>query len=383
MSATKSDLWPALEGREGHGGMFVKNRYALQRHVATGGMSVVYQGWDYRIERPVAIKVLRRLEAATPREIERFRREAQAAARLNHPHVVRVFDFFAEHDCRFLVMEYVEGANLKHLLRERGPLPTAEALALVEQVCAALVAAHSQGLIHRDVKPQNVLLDRQGIAKLADFGIVHMADEADMTTTGTVLGTADYIAPEQARGEPLTPASDLYSTGVMLYELLTGRLPFTGRTPLAVATQHASAPVTPPRRFAPGMSPYAEAVVLRALRKEPERRYQSAVRMMLAVRLAREMASRPPADHDEERDAGDDAEQPRGRVVPVTRPVAVDTPALAFYARLDAASESLEPRWSRLGVAGLAALALFVTILLLSLWLHGQPGAVGMLPVLF
>jgi hypothetical protein len=273
-------------------GMFLKNRYVVQRHIATGGMAAVFLGWDYRIERPVAIKVLRQLEAATPHDIARFQREAQAAAMLNHPQVVQVYDFFEERGCCFLVMEYVEGVNLKTHLRARGALPPAEALALGEQVCAALRAAHDGGFIHRDIKPQNVLLDGEGRAKLTDFGIVQALREARMTTSGAVLGTADYIAPEQARGEPLTQASDLYGLGVVLYELLTGRLPFIGRTPLLVATQHATAPVVPPSRYVPGLSPYVEAVVLRALRKRPGERYQTAARMGLALRLAREAAER-------------------------------------------------------------------------------------------
>lgn len=273
-------------------GMFIKQRYEVQRHIATGGMAAVFLGWDYRIERPVAIKVLRQLEAASEHDIARFQREARAAALLDDPHVVQVYDFFEENGCYFLVMEYVAGTNLKRYLRERGPLAADEAFALGEQVCAALEAAHGCGFIHRDIKPQNILLDAEGTAKLADFGIVHLMREARLTTSGAVLGTADYIAPEQARGEILTPASDLYAVGVVLYEMLTGRLLFTGRTPLAVATQHATAPVVPPGCYVPDLSPYIEAVVMRALHKQPESRYQTAARMGLALRLAREAVAR-------------------------------------------------------------------------------------------
>ena len=425
-----SSVSSALEG------MFIKSRYGIQRHVATGGMAAVFRGWDYRIERPVAIKVLRQFEQATSRDIERFRREAQAAATLDHPRVVQVYDFFEESGCWFLVMEYVDGINLKRHLRGRGPLPPGEACALGEQICAALEAAHSRGFIHRDIKPQNVLLDRQGSAKLTDFGIVHVMCEARMTTTGAVLGTADYIAPEQARGEPLTPASDLYAVGVMLYELLTGRLPFTGRTPLAVATQHATVPAPPPSRFVPGLSPYIEAVVMRALQKRPERRYQSAARMGLALQLAREAAARFDANMmtNVERggDAGDgiadahsenvlgeaatDYGEPVRRARSIAAPRAsteysdarmrdagaggaahvavfelggmgkergaalVDSGQLEKPGSTDAAGATLEQavsgaialRWPRLGVAGLAVLALLAMILLMGFWLHAQ-----------
>ncbi|HEX9057050.1 MAG TPA: protein kinase [Ktedonobacterales bacterium] len=288
-------MWPSLEGR------FIGGRYEIGRHIATGGMATVYQGWDHRVERPVAIKVLCQLDETDPDAVARFKREAHATAVLNHPNVVRAYDFFAEHEYHYLIMEYVDGINLKQYLRWHGPIAPPAALHIAQQVCAALQAAHAHEFIHRDVKPQNILLDRRGTAKVTDFGIVHITHGPTLTSDGIVLGTADYVAPEQARGESLTPATDVYALGVVLYEMLTGRLPFTGPTPIAVATLHATAPVKPPSRVIPGLSPYVEAVVMRAMRKHPEHRYASAAAMTLAIRSARQalalrtVAAAPPA----------------------------------------------------------------------------------------
>jgi serine/threonine protein kinase len=278
-------MWSTLEGS------FIGGRYSIVQHIATGGMAAVFRGWDHRIERPVAIKVLRQLESADERAIARFQREAHATAMLDHPHVVRVFDFFEDQGCSYLVMEFIQGMNLKQHVRRRGRLAAREALGIADQVCSALQAAHEHGFIHRDIKPQNVLLDERGTAKLTDFGIVYIAQGGTLTSRGLVMGTADYIAPEQARGEALTAASDLYSLGVVLYEMLTGRLPFTAATPVAVATQHATAPVPPPSRLVPTLSPYVEAIVLRAMRKCPESRYRSAMAMGLALRLVQQASS--------------------------------------------------------------------------------------------
>jgi eukaryotic-like serine/threonine-protein kinase len=276
-------MWASLEG------LVIGGRYELGEHIATGGMAVVFRGWDHRVQRPVAIKMLRQLERADRPAVTRFRREAHAVAMLNHPKVVRAYDFFEEYGCSYLVMELVDGINLKQRLRGQGPLPQLEAIEVALQVCDALAAAHAQGFIHRDVKPQNILLDPSGAAKVADFGIVHITRGATLTTDGTVLGTADYIAPEQARGEALTPATDVYALGVVLYEMLTGRVPFTGPSPMAVATQHACEPVPPPSRVQPTISPYVESVVLRALHKQPCRRYQTATAFAVALQQVRDV----------------------------------------------------------------------------------------------
>jgi serine/threonine-protein kinase len=283
-------------------------------------MAVVFRGWDHRVQRPVAIKMLRQLERADRCSVSRFQREAHAVAMLNHPNVVRAYDFFEDCGCSYLVMELVDGINLKQWLRRHGPLPQLQAVEIAEQVCAALATAHAHGFIHRDIKPQNILLDATGIIKVADFGIVHITRGHTITSDGTVLGTADYIAPEQARGDELAPATDVYSLGVVLYEMLTGRVPFTGPTPMAVASQHATEPIPPPSRVLPSISPYVEAVVLRALHKQPARRYQSATAFALALRLAREAVA---TAH-----TGDPGPPPGHPSGPLATPAPTDAPAL-------------------------------------------------------
>ena len=335
-------------------GSFVGGRYSIVQHIASGGMAAVFRGWDHREERPVAVKVLRQLDSADEHAVARFQREAYAAAVLHHPHVVRVYDFFEDDDRYYLVMEYVDGINLKQHLRRTGPLPASEAFAIVEQVCSALHAAHQQGFIHRDIKPQNILLEQGRIAKLTDFGIVYIAHGGTLTSRGMVMGTADYIAPEQARGEPVKPASDLYSVGVVLYELLTGRLPFTAATPVAVAAQHATAPVIPPSRHVPALAPYGDAIVLRAMEKCPEHRYRDAMAMGLALRLARQMLS--PAVVAREEQAGGALD----RAAPVAAGVAgaAETADAASAARLESAGAAdpiaveVDDHWSRLAAAG-------------------------------
>lgn len=264
----------------------IGGRYELREHLATGGMAVVYGGWDVRLRQPVAVKVLRDLEAADDTVIARFQREARAAAALQHPHIVEVYDFFEEDGCYFLIMERVDGPNLKQHLSSNGPMEERAALRLAMQICDALEAAHDHGFIHRDIKPQNILLAPTGEAKLADFGIVHIPRETGFTSSGTVFGTADYISPEQAQGLSLGPPSDFYSLGVVLFEMLTGALPFSGTTPMAVAIKHATAPAPPLRRMNPLITPCVERVVLRAMRKDPERRYPSARAMCAALQRA-------------------------------------------------------------------------------------------------
>lgn len=271
-------LWATLEG------VIVGGRYELRAHLATGGMAAVFRGWDYRLKRPVAIKVLRRLESAEPVDVERFRREACATAALHSPNIVEVYDFFEDQGCYYLVMELVGGVTLKQRITADAPLDPYEALKIAAQVCSGLEAAHAAGFVHRDIKPQNILLGTDGSVKLADFGIVHVPWAPGFTTGGIVLGTADYISPEQAQGLPLGPTTDLYSLGVVLYEALTGALPFIATTPVAVAMRHAAEPVVPPRRLNPHIPRDVERVVLRAMRKDPAERYPSAATMAAVLR---------------------------------------------------------------------------------------------------
>ncbi len=259
-------------------------RYELREPVATGGMATVYKAWDTRVERVVAIKILRSLAKTDRHAIERFRREAHAAARLSHPNAVTIYDFLEERGEYYLIMEYVDGVNLKQYLAQKGKLSPEEAVQITSDICSVLQMAHAQGFIHRDIKPQNIMIARDGQAKLTDFGIVRVMEAAGLTNTGIVLGTADYLAPEQARGEPLSPASDLYSLGVVLYEMLAGRPPFLGSSAVQVAMQHANNVPPPPSKYNPHIPRALELVIKKALQKEPGRRYPDAEAMRQALR---------------------------------------------------------------------------------------------------
>jgi serine/threonine protein kinase len=259
-------------------GRVLGGRYALGARLGVGGMGQVYRARDRVLERTVAVKVL---SAASTEDLElvaRFGREARAAAALNHPNIVAVFDSGADGDLHYLVMEYVEGQSLAELLRRVGMLEPGRVADVGRQVCQALAAAHAAGLVHRDITPGNVLVDPAGLVKVADFGIAKLA--AATTMTGDkVLGTAAYLAPEQAQGRPVDGRSDLYSLGCVLYALLTGAPPFAGDSPVAMAARHVTEQPTPLSHHNPRVSPALEAVVLTALAKEPADRYQSAAAM--------------------------------------------------------------------------------------------------------
>ncbi|MDQ2904581.1 MAG: protein kinase [Ktedonobacteraceae bacterium] len=286
-------------------GTLIAGRYEIREHIATGGMASVFKTWDHRVERIVAIKVLRSLDKNDLRAVERFRREARAAAALAHPNAVTIYDFVEEQGQYFLVMEYIHGPTLKQLIGQRRHLHTRESLEVAAQVCAVLQVAHARGFIHRDIKPQNIMLAWNGAAaigngdlsgvwvKLTDFGIVRVAEDAGLTNSGIVLGTADYLSPEQARGETLSASSDLYSLGVVMFEMLTGRPPFVGPTAVSIAMQHASTNPPALRQFNPTIPPCAEKVVMRALEKEPEDRFSSADEMRQELRsCSRELFGR-------------------------------------------------------------------------------------------
>src|SRR5579875_1177006 len=264
-------------------------------------MASVFKTWDHRVERIVAIKVLRSLDKNDLRAVERFRREARAAAALAHPNAVTIYDFVEEMGQYFLVMEYIQGPTLKQLIAQRRQLQAREAIEIANQVCAVLQVAHARGFIHRDIKPQNIMLALStGVAgglseggawvKLTDFGIVRVAEDAGLTNSGIVLGTADYLSPEQARGETLTASSDLYSLGVVMFEMLAGRPPFVGPTAVSIAMQHASANPPPLRQFNPNIPASVENIISRALEKEPDDRFHSAAEMQRALLIcAREL----------------------------------------------------------------------------------------------
>jgi serine/threonine protein kinase len=257
-------------------GELIAERYELEELVGTGGMSSVYRAHDRLLERDVALKVLHEQFTADTDYVERFRREARSVAQLSHPNIVTVIDRGDQDDRQFIVFEYIAGENLKTLVEREGSLPEDEAVRLTLQIARALGFAHEHGLVHRDVKPQNVLLNGDGQAKVTDFGIARSLDvKGGLTQTGTVMGTSDYIAPEQARGSRVDAQSDIYSLGAVLYELLTGEVPFPGDNFVAVAMRHINEPPPSARERQPDVSPRLDAAIRRAMAKEPRDRFAS------------------------------------------------------------------------------------------------------------
>ena len=283
-------------------GQTLAGRYGLEELVGEGGMASVYRARDTVLERQVAIKVLHEQYSSDPEYVERFRREARAIARLSHPNIVTVIDRGEFEGCQFIVFEHVPGETLKDVIRREGPLPVERAVALTHQIARALGFAHELGIVHRDVKPQNVLIDQEGTAKVTDFGIARALDvDEGLTESGTVLGTSDYVAPEQASGEQVDERTDQYSLGVVLYELLTGEVPYPGSNPMAVAMRHLRDPVPSARGKRSEVTPRVDAIVGRAMAKRPRDRYPSMEAMAAALEaaLAGERLDRRP-DRDED-----------------------------------------------------------------------------------
>src|ERR671933_262286 len=253
-------------------------RYRITRKLGSGGMANVYLAEDQELGRRVAIKMLNDRHANDEQFVERFRREAKNAAGLSHPNIVSIFDRGQAEGTYYIAMEYLDGRSLKELITARGPAPIHVAVDYARQILAALRVAHRQGVVHRDIKPHNVLVDSEGRIKVTDFGIAR-AGPSQMTEEGSIIGTAQYLSPEQAQGAPVTPASDLYSVGIVLYELLTGTVPFGGETPVELAMKHLSKVPEPPSRIRPEVPRDLDFVVMRALAKAPAERYQSADEM--------------------------------------------------------------------------------------------------------
>lgn len=258
-------------------GDVIGDRYELRDPVGRGGMATIYQATDHRMGRIVAIKLLREVYSSDPKFVTRFQREARAASMLQHPNIVQVFDFGQSAGNYYIVMEFVEGTDLRHVIKREGPLQTERAAEIAHDVALGLGLAHRRGIVHRDVKPQNILINTEGLVKLTDFGIASVYKEADaerLTTTGMTLGTVQYYAPEQAQGEVVSPAADVYALGIVLYEMLTGRTPFDGDTPVAVAMKHIQELPEPPTHFNPRIPPTIERIIMRCLEKDPRDRYR-------------------------------------------------------------------------------------------------------------
>ncbi len=257
----------------------LNGRYELQRRVGRGGMAEVFLARDRLLDRPVAIKILFPEFATDPSFVARFRREAQSAANLNHPNIVGVYDWGKERGTYYIVMEYVDGRTVSEIIRSDGPIEAERAAGIAADVAAALGFAHRKGVVHRDVKPGNVLITGSGEVKVADFGIARAmtsSSEENLTQTGSVMGTATYFSPEQAQGKPVDPRSDLYSLGVVLYEMSSGKPPFSADSPVAIAYKHVQEPLPPLHEKVPGVPRGYEAITNKALAKDPAQRYQDA-----------------------------------------------------------------------------------------------------------
>lgn len=264
----------------------IAGRYELENVLGRGGMGVVYRGRDRLLDRVVAVKVLPAQFASDTILVQRFEREARAVARLNHPNIVSIFDTGRDGTVRYIVMEFVSGESLAQRLSERGALPVSEAVGIAAQIADALAAAHAAGIVHRDIKPANVMIQPDGACKVLDFGIARAAAEAAMTQDASMLGSVLYMAPETALGQTADARSDIYSLGCVLYEMLTGELPFWGEVPAAVISQHVSAPPQPPRELAPSIPVALDALVIRMLAKDPAGRPRDASAAAAALRAS-------------------------------------------------------------------------------------------------
>jgi eukaryotic-like serine/threonine-protein kinase len=264
----------------------IDGRYKVLRRLGSGGMADVYAAEDQQLGRNVALKLLYRRFAEDVQFVERFRREASSAAGLQHPGIVAIFDRGEWDGTYYIAMEYIEGRTLKDIVRERGPAPPEAAIDIAVQILRAVRFAHKHGVVHRDIKPHNVLIDGDGRVKVTDFGIAR-AGASDMTETGAIMGTAQYVSPEQAQGRPVDARSDLYSIGIVLYEMLTGQVPFDGESAVTIALKQVSEDPVPPAQLNPAVSPALEAVVLRAMEKQPQRRFADADEFIAALVAAR------------------------------------------------------------------------------------------------
>jgi eukaryotic-like serine/threonine-protein kinase len=343
------------------GNTLVDGRYRVLRRIGSGGMADVYCAEDTHLGRQVALKVLHRRFAQDQEFVERFRREAKSAAGLNHPNVVGVFDRGEHEGTYYIAMEFLQGQTLKDIVGAEAPLPQERVIDLGLQILQAAGFAHSHGVIHRDFKPHNVIVDQQGHAKVTDFGIAR-AGASEMTETGSIMGTAQYLSPEQAQGHAVTATSDIYSIGVMLYEMLAGRLPFEGDSAVAVALKHLSEPPAPISHWRPDVHPALEAVVMAALAKDPSQRWQSAEDLAAGLEAARTQIQ-----------AGSNGDQDTAAFAAIPLPAAEETAPTAFAPNpAPVAAPVTEPRrererrwpWYAIGALALALLGVLLYLIL-------------------
>ena len=332
-------------------GAVVDGRYRVIRRIGSGGMADVYCAEDSHLGREVALKVLHRRFAQDAEFVERFRREASAAAGLQHPHVVGVFDRGEHEGTYYIAMEYLRGRTLRDIVAAEAPLDQLRSISLGTQILEAAAFAHRNGVVHRDFKPHNVIVDDAGNAKVTDFGIAR-AGASEMTETGSIMGTAQYLSPEQAQGHEVTARSDVYSIGVMLYELLTGRLPFTGDSAVSIALKHLSEPPPPMSGNGLEIEPNLEGVVMGALAKDPAARWQSAEDFAAALEACRPYV--------EAQGAG----EPPGQDTAVFAAVPAPPPVVAA----DAAERERPRRWPAIAIA-----ALVLALVALMAWVFTRP----------
>jgi len=274
-------------------GALLDGRYRVEARIATGGMSTVYRGLDVRLGRPVALKVMDARYAGDQQFLTRFHREARAIASLKHPGLVAIYDQGNDPAHPFLVMELIEGGTLRELLRERGPMPPHAVVAVLRPVLGGLGVAHRAGLVHRDIKPENVLISDDGEVKLVDFGLVRAIAEAGVTSTSVILGTAAYLSPEQVLGAETGPRSDVYSAGIMAFELLTGTTPFTGDSAITVANQRLDQDVPPPSSLIDGVPDQFDEFIARATARDPDDRFADAAEMCAELDVIAEELTLP------------------------------------------------------------------------------------------
>lgn len=284
----------SIAGPDSIVGQVIDGRYRVRARLARGGMATVYEATDLRLDRVIALKVMHRHLADDPDFVARFQREARAAARLTHPHVVSVYDQGSADGVVYLVMEYVPSRTLRELLRQFGPLSAEQALVILEPVLEGLAAAHAAGFVHRDVKPENVLVSDDGRVKVADFGLARAVSTSNASITqGMIIGTVAYLSPEQVERGDADGRSDVYGAGILLFEMVTGRTPYTGDNPLSVAYQHVNSTVPPPSTVHPGLPPEIDALVSASTQRDPSMRYQSASEFLADVRRARTLLPPP------------------------------------------------------------------------------------------